>query len=56
MQATLYDIHALIITLCHCPDLPDLSLSFGLLPPTGLVMRLDSDIVDMLALNIAKPL
>ena len=56
MQATLYDIHAFIITLCHCPGLPDPSPSFGLLPPEGLVMRLDSDNVDTLALNIAKPL
>ena len=56
MQATLYDIHVPIITLRHCPGLPDPLPSFGLLPPEGLVMRLDSDIVDTLALNIAKPL
>ena len=36
MQATWYDIHAPIITLRHCPGLPDPSPSFGLLPPEGL--------------------
>ena len=49
----LYDIHVPVIT-CHFPGLPDPSSLFGLLPPEGLVVRLDSDIIGTFALNKAK--